>query len=104
MIIRDILGILPESSFQRVEKRIAEELAEDHEIMGDRAMYDYVYDVGGFRDTVQDNGILVQDTSSMAKAMRKYARSRPSVATCHAWAKRFDWKKSERKWMGVMNA
>jgi hypothetical protein len=44
-VIRDLLDLFPESSVQRVEKHVAEELANEYNIVGDRANYDYVYKV-----------------------------------------------------------
>jgi glycosyltransferase involved in cell wall biosynthesis len=59
-------------------------------------------DVTGLKDTIGHNGIRVPDQTAMTQAIQRYATKRPSVSVCHAWVKRFDWKMSDRQWLGAM--
>jgi glycosyltransferase involved in cell wall biosynthesis len=57
------------------------------------------YNVPGLKDTVKQNGILVSDIEGMTRAIREFAKARPSPNLCQEWARRFDWEKSEQEWM-----
>jgi len=49
-IIRKLLKVFPESSFERVEAETAGQMGEDYLVEYDRDMSDYVYDIQALRD------------------------------------------------------